>query len=80
MLQELEVLVLDVLASAGWYALVGEQPVEVAGARPVEAQLHRRAGEPGEEPRLEVDLQVDHQIEVAAAELASRPQELTDGL
>ena len=55
--EELEVLVLHVLPFARRDAMRGEQPVDVARARAVEAELHRRAGERRDEPRLEVDLQ-----------------------
>ena len=40
-LEELEVLVLHVLAIARWQPIRGEEPVEVARARAVEAELYR---------------------------------------
>jgi hypothetical protein len=50
--EELEVLVLHVLPFARRDAMRGEQPVRVARAVAVEAELHRRAGERRHEPAL----------------------------
>src|SRR5205823_14210834 len=41
--QELEVLILDVLIRVWRNPAVGEQPIEVARAGAIEAELHRRA-------------------------------------
>ena len=55
--EELEILILDVLRLVRRNAVRREQPVRVARARAIEAQLHGRARERRDDPRLEVDLQ-----------------------
>ncbi len=76
MLDELEVLVLDVLGWVGWDAVGREEPVQIPGPGPVEPELDRRPCGGGEQAGLEVDLQVDHQVESPASQLAARPPEL----
>jgi hypothetical protein len=67
--EELEVLILDVLDRAGGNLSVGEKPVEIARARPVEAELDRRVSGARNDACLEVDLQIDHEIEAALRQL-----------
>src|SRR5215207_11234117 len=70
--EELEVLILDVLAV--WVRgdlSVREEPVEVARTRAIEAKLHRRARKRRDEPGLEIHLQVDHDVELPTRELAT---------
>ena len=67
--QELEVLILHVLPVRVRRDLpVREQPVHVARARAVESELHRRVREARDDARLEVDLQVDHDVEATSRE------------
>ena len=68
--EKLEVLVLDVLRRVRRNAVRREQPIEVARARAIEAELHGGARESRDDARLEVDLQVDHEIERARGELS----------
>ncbi len=47
-LEELEILILHVLIGTRWDAVRREQPVEVTGPGPVEAQFYRRPNEAGD--------------------------------
>ena len=67
--EELEVLILHVLRRVRRNAMRREQPIEIARARAVEAELHRRARERRDDAGLEVDLQVDDEVERACGEL-----------
>jgi hypothetical protein len=60
--------------------LVREQPVEVPSARTVEAQLHGRPRERRDDSSLEVDLQIDHDVEVACGELSPHVEKSPDAL
>ena len=53
-----------------WDLPVGEQPVEITCPRAIEAELHRRVCERRDDSRLEVHLQIDDEVELAAGELA----------
>jgi hypothetical protein len=70
-LQELEVLVLHVLRRVRRDAVRGDDPVGVARAGAVEAELDGRVDERGDEARLQVDLQVEHEVEAAPRERAA---------
>ena len=59
--EKLEVLILDVLRRVRRNSLRREQPIHVARARAIEAELHGRVGERRDDARLEVHLQIDHQ-------------------
>jgi len=69
--QELEVLILHVLVLVRRDLCIGEEPVEIARARVVEAELHRGAGEGGDDAGFEVDLKIDDEVELAGSELAA---------
>ena len=49
-----------------------------ARTRPIEAELHWRAGEGRDHTRLEVDLEIDQEIEAAAREFTADVEEGTD--
>ena len=68
--EELEVLVLYVLDLVRRNAMRREEPVEVARASTIEAELYRRVREARDDARLEIHLQVDHEVELAVGELA----------
>ena len=70
--EKFEILILHVLRRVRRNALVGEEPVEIARTCLVEAELHRRAHERRDEPRLDVHLEVDHEIELAAQQAGAR--------
>src|SRR5262245_2901101 len=69
--QKLEILILYMLHGMRRDVVRREQPVEVARPRAVEAQLHRRVCEARHDAGLEVDLQVDHEVELSRRELAT---------
>ena len=48
---------------------VGKEPVQVAGAGAIESELDRSVSESRYDPRLEIDLQVDHEVEAPVCEL-----------
>jgi hypothetical protein len=73
--EKLEVLILHVLPNVRRNAVRGEQPVRVARACLVEAQLHGRAGERRDEAGLEVHLQPQHQVELALRPAPHAPRE-----
>ncbi len=73
-------MILYVLLRVRRNAMGREQPVEVARARPVEAELHRGAREARDDACLEVDLQVDHEIERASGEGAANVGERAQAL
>ena len=50
--------------------LVRDQPVELARAPAIESDLARAVEERGDEARLRVDLEIDHEIEAATVERA----------
>ena len=62
--------ILDVLRLVRRNALVREQPVEVARARAIVAELDGRRRDGGEDAGLEIVLQREHDIELAAGERA----------
>ena len=48
---------------------VGKEPVQVAGAGAIESELDRSVSESRYDPRLEIDLQVDHKVEAPVRQL-----------
>jgi hypothetical protein len=76
MLDELQQLVLEVSAGAGLDPLVREEPVQVPRPRPVEADPPPGREQPRDQPGLEVDLEVEHDVEPAPGDL---PPQVTEG-
>ena len=72
----LVVLILHVLADGSRRdAVRGEEPVQVPGARAVEAEPDRGTREHRDDARLEIDLQVDDQVERLLRERATNVNE-----
>src|SRR5437867_11832224 len=67
--EKLEVLILYVLNGTRGNLSVGKEPVQVAGAGAIESELDRSLSESSYDPRLEINLQVDHEVEASVREL-----------
>ena len=70
--EELEVLILHMLTGVWGNPVSREQPIQVACPRPIESELRRRRRKGRHQPRLEVHLQVDDEVEWRAAQPAAR--------
>src|SRR6185369_17588694 len=64
-----KVLVLNMLHVMGWDAVGGKEPVQVAGAGKIEAELHRSVDKRSDDIGLEIDLQIEDEIKFPAAQL-----------
>ena len=67
--EEFEILILHVLQRMRRNAVRREQPVRVACAGAIESELDGRAREPRDDPRLEVHLEIEDEIEAVSGEL-----------
>src|SRR5213075_2889632 len=69
--QKLEVLVLDVLNRVGRNFAIRKKPVHVARTGAIETELQRGPRQRRYDSRLEVHLEIDHQIETPPRELTA---------
>src|SRR6267143_3592890 len=58
--EKLEILILHVLDGMRRNLSVGKEPVQVARTSAIEAKLDRCVRRAGHDPRLEIDLEIDH--------------------
>src|SRR6266852_4452438 len=60
--EKLEVLILNVLDGVRRNLSVGKEPVQVARTSAIEAELYWSVRRAGHDPRLEIDLEIDHEV------------------
>src|SRR6266853_441277 len=67
--EKLEILILNVLDGMRRNLSIRKEPVQVARASAIEAEFNRSARGAGDDPRFEINLEVDHEVETPLRQL-----------